>query len=255
GVRLDCELANARVGVYTFYIQDTNINFTNIQSLKEMLDVNNPYITYLQYISEISHQYITKLSLIIHTNIPELDQKTNNMFTALNSSNTSIWINDDNILDCNVLNNNSDSSAYNNSHHVGHKIIFPATFVESLYNMFQHYQDTIVLVHIRKSDLFIIVTCNLKWLKIKASSFPEQKVEDISNVTELPHTYFLLILHPDDKPMSPDNYDEIVQAEIPNSATNLKTYTTVITSIVHDLCGYLNPNTLCITVEENGHKQ
>ncbi|CAG8653178.1 172_t:CDS:1, partial [Diversispora eburnea] len=46
---------------------------------------------------------------------------------------------------------------------------------------------------------------------------------------ELLHTYLLLILHPDDKPMSSNNYDEIVQAEISNSVVNPKTYVTVTT--------------------------
>ena len=55
--------------------------------------------------------------------------------------------------------------------------------------------------------------------------------------------------------MSPDNYDEIVQAEIPDSAVNPKTYVTVIANMVHGPCGHLNPNAPCMTESKNGRKQ
>ncbi|CAG8589381.1 4498_t:CDS:2 [Diversispora eburnea] len=70
GIRLDRKLANMKAGVYTFHV---DINSTTMQSLKEMLNMNNPYVAYLQYILKISNQHITKLSLVICTNIPELD--------------------------------------------------------------------------------------------------------------------------------------------------------------------------------------
>ncbi|CAG8767442.1 22138_t:CDS:2 [Gigaspora margarita] len=133
GVKLDHELANARTGVYTYRIQgsfyhcigsllpesgsdpqylqmytcdtnneieyqlnaipDVDINPTIIQYLKNMLDINNPYVAHLRYISGIFYQRIRNLSLIIYSNIPKLDQRTNNAPTVLQVA--AIWINED----------------------------------------------------------------------------------------------------------------------------------------------------------------
>ena len=49
----------------------------------------------------------------------------------------------------------------------------------------------------------------------------------------LPHTHLLIILHPDDKPMSPDNYDEIVQTKILDSVSNSRKYATITANMIH----------------------
>ncbi|CAG8576179.1 5624_t:CDS:2, partial [Gigaspora rosea] len=74
-------------------IPDVNINPMIIQYLKNVLDMNNPYVEHLRYISEILNHNITNLSLIIHINIPRLDQRTNNSPTAQQVA--AIWINED----------------------------------------------------------------------------------------------------------------------------------------------------------------
>ncbi|CAG8776377.1 3116_t:CDS:2, partial [Gigaspora rosea] len=133
GVKLDPKLANAKAVVYTYCVQssfyhrigsllqesgsdpqylqmytwdtnnemehqlnaipDVNVNPMIIQYLKNVLDMNNPYVAHLRYISEILNHNITNLSLIIHTNIPRLDQRTNNSPTAPQVA--VIWINED----------------------------------------------------------------------------------------------------------------------------------------------------------------
>ena len=55
--------------------------------------------------------------------------------------------------------------------------------------------------------------------------------------------------------MSPDDYDEIVQAEIPNPVINPKTYATVVANMVHGPCGYLNPSAPCMVKNENGRNR
>jgi len=133
GVRFDHELANANTGVYTFrvqgsfyhrigqllpepgsqphylqmYVWDTqhelhhranvvpnsNLNSTILQSLKDMLDETNPYVTNFRYISNLPAENIGNLSMVIRADIPGLDQRTHNAPTA--SQVAAIWINDD----------------------------------------------------------------------------------------------------------------------------------------------------------------
>jgi hypothetical protein len=130
GARFDHELANAKAGVYTFrvqgsiyhrigsllpepgsephylqmYIWDTqrelhhrintipnsNLSQVIVEDLKAMLNEVNPYVTNFRYISDLPTENIRNLSMLIHTNIPELDQRTYNAPTA--SQVAAIWI-------------------------------------------------------------------------------------------------------------------------------------------------------------------
>ncbi|XP_064644732.1 uncharacterized protein LOC135498407 [Lineus longissimus] len=57
--------------------------------------------------------------------------------------------------------------------------------------------------------------------------------------------HLLLILHPDDKPCSPDDYNKYVTAEIPRpSQTSL--FNTITQSMKHGPCGTANPNSPCM---------
>src|SRR5438045_302028 len=59
----------------------------------------------------------------------------------------------------------------------------------------------------------------------------------------LPHAHFLLILSPDNKLRSPDDYDTIIFAEIPNIVTHPLAYETVSSMMMH---GPLNPSAPCM---------
>ncbi|CAG8749763.1 4352_t:CDS:2, partial [Acaulospora morrowiae] len=133
GIRFDRELTNAKNGIYTFcvqgsfyhrigsllpearsnphylqmYIYDTqhelhhrtnaipnsNLNPAIVEDIKAILDEVNPYSINFRYISNFPEEDIKNLSMLIHTNIPGLDQRTHNVPTAPQVA--AIWINDD----------------------------------------------------------------------------------------------------------------------------------------------------------------
>ncbi|CAJ0765109.1 12185_t:CDS:2, partial [Entrophospora sp. SA101] len=71
----------------------------------------------------------------------------------------------------------------------------------------------------------------------------------------LPHAHILIILHPEDKPQTPDDYDDIVCAEIPYPVTNPRANATVIANVFHRPCGSINPNAPCMIDDGTGHKK
>ena len=135
-----------------------------------------------------------------------------------------------------------------------------------------------IVSYFRKSDLFVTFICNSKWLKITKELLPHQTPADRPDLTArvfhiklqellrdlcdkhllgkviayvyliefqkrgLPHAHILLILTPEDKLRSADDYDKIVSAEIPDPAIYPLAYETVATTIMHGPCGVLNPS-------------
>ncbi|CAG8842343.1 18426_t:CDS:1, partial [Gigaspora margarita] len=63
-------------------IPNSELDINVIQVLKTMLDKINPYVINFYYISNLLSVNLRNLSLIIHTNIPGLDQRTYNISTA-----------------------------------------------------------------------------------------------------------------------------------------------------------------------------
>ncbi len=139
-----------------------------------------------------------------------------------------------------------------------------------------------IVSYFRKSDLFVTFICNSKWLKITKELLPHQTPADRPDLTarvfhiklqellkdlcnkhllrkviayvyviefqkcDLPHTHILLILTPEDKLRSVDDYDKIVSAEIPNLAIYLLAYETVMTTIIHGPYDILNSFASCM---------
>ncbi|KAI7729723.1 hypothetical protein M8C21_020928 [Ambrosia artemisiifolia] len=62
----------------------------------------------------------------------------------------------------------------------------------------------------------------------------------------LPHAHFLLIMHPQHKINSPDQYDKFVCAEIPNKQTHPTLHDVVINHMIHGPCGALRPTSPCM---------
>ncbi|CAG8732180.1 16307_t:CDS:2, partial [Acaulospora morrowiae] len=90
GVRFNHELTNAKNSIYTFRVQGS---FYHQIDIKAILDEVNSYSINLQYISNFPEEDIKNLSMLIHTNIPGLNQRTHNVPTAPQVA--AIWINDD----------------------------------------------------------------------------------------------------------------------------------------------------------------
>lgn len=170
----------------------------------------------------------------------------------------------------------------------GKKIILPSSFIGGPRHMAQLYQDALSIVRrFGKPDFFITFTCNPKWPEITRELLHGQQASDrpdlctrvfklklrelmddlikrdiLGKVTAhiytiefqkrgLPHAHILLILSPEDKPQTVDEYDKIISAEIPDRAAFPLAYETVIKNMVHGPCGDLNPNAVCMDRELN----
>lgn len=132
--------------------------------------------------------------------------------------------------------------------------MLPSTFTGGPRYMHQLYQDTIAIARKHgKPDLFITMTCNPKWPEIQSAVLPGQTAVDrpdlitahafrlrlrelltdllkrhalghtIANAHTiefqkrgLPHARILLILAPEDKLQSTDDYDSLISAELPD---------------------------------------
>lgn len=178
--------------------------------------------------------------------------------------------------------NSNDS--YNSLAQLGRKIILPSSFVGGPRHMQQNYQDAMSIVRrLGKPDLFITVTCNPMWPEIQNELLHGQKASDrpelcarvfeiklsriIEEITKgsvfgrvvgyvytiefqkrgLPHAHMLFILHSGDKPMTVEDYDSMISAEIPDVNTHPLAYETVTKNMIHGPCGVtLNSKAPCM---------
>lgn len=169
---------------------------------------------------------------------------------------------------------------------LGRRTVLPATFNGGPRYMAQAYQDAMAVVrHHGKPDLFLTMTCNPNWKEIRDCLRPgeqpndrpdiiarvfemkrAQLLDDIAkhqifgravaevNVVEfqkrgLPHCHMLVILAPEDKPLTPEEVDAIVCAEIPDPETNPRLYEIVGRCMMHGPCGASHPNCACMEGE------
>lgn len=133
-----------------------------------------------------------------------------------------------------------------------------------------------------KPDLFITVTCNPLWDEIISEFLPGQDPQDRPGLTTrifhakyeelkkdiftkgalgkvvshvhviefqkrgLPHVHMLIIFKDGDKLTNPDEYDEIVSAEIPDSNKESELHVAVMKWMIHGPCGTQNRNCPCM---------
>ncbi|XP_015167590.1 uncharacterized protein [Solanum tuberosum] len=165
---------------------------------------------------------------------------------------------------------------------IGKQTFLPATFTGGPRDMRQRYLDAIALVqHFEKLDLFLTMTCNPMWPKIKEhlptdeaqngadliSRIFRRKVEELKtdilkrNIFEkvvafmnniefqkrgLPHAHFLIILCNEYKLLTPESYDIIICAELPDSNKEAHLHSVVVHHMMHGPCGHLNPINPCM---------
>ncbi|XP_070011503.1 uncharacterized protein [Nicotiana sylvestris] len=147
--------------------------------------------------------------------------------------------------------------------------------------------DAIALVqHFGTLDLFLTMTCNPLWPEIKehllstdeAQNKPDlisrvfrAKLEELKNdilkrnIFEkvvafmytvelqkrgLPHAHFLIILANEYKLLTPESYDRVVCAELPDLDKEPYLYSLVVHHILDCPCGHLNPANSCM---KNGY--
>ena len=153
--------------------------------------------------------------------------------------------------------------------HIGKKVILPSSFTGGAWYQHQLYQDAMAIVcQFGKPDLFITFTCNPHWEEITNELFEHQAVADhqdlMSRVFKLklksllhdiyygtsnvlgkmialiyviewqkrgpPHAHILGICDEESKPRTPEDYDSIVCAEIPDQQQFPELYKTITTN-------------------------
>nr|XP_016466763.1 PREDICTED: uncharacterized protein LOC107789465 [Nicotiana tabacum] len=166
---------------------------------------------------------------------------------------------------------------------IGKQNFLPSSFIGGPRDMRQRYMDAIALVqHFSKPDLFITMTCNPSWMEIKehlistdeAHNRPDlisrvfrAKIEEFKNdilkrnifgkvaafmytvefqKQGLPHVHFLIILTNEYKLLTPEAYDNIIRAEIPDENAEPDLYSLVLKHMMHGPCGNLNPTNSCM---------
>ena len=166
---------------------------------------------------------------------------------------------------------------------VGHRIVLPSSFVGGPRHMQQLYQDAMAIVgQMGKPDLFITITCNPNWPEIRSALLSEQTPQDRPDICArvfrlklqallkdilkngifgktlayiyviesqkrgLLHAHMLVIISPDSKPHTIEDYDRIVSAEIPDPHKYPHEYATVVQCMVHGPCGEYNMHAPCM---------
>ncbi|XP_019255086.1 PREDICTED: uncharacterized protein LOC109233667 [Nicotiana attenuata] len=171
---------------------------------------------------------------------------------------------------------------------IGKQTFLPVTYIGGPRDMRRCYMDAISLVQqFGKPDLFITMTCNPSWPEIKEHLLPTDeaqnrpdlisrvfraKIEELKsdilkrNIFEkvaafmytiefqkrgLPHAHFLIILTNEYKLLTPESYDNIVRAELPDCKAEETLYKLVLQHMMHGPCGKLNPTNSCMQ-KKNG---
>ena len=149
--------------------------------------------------------------------------------------------------------------------------------------MQRRYLDAMALVQrYGKPDIFLTMTCNPDWQEIRDELLPGQtaqdrpdlvarvfraKLEDLKKhvikgklfgdvaahvyVIEfqkrgLPHAHMLIILSSGSKITNPDQYDNIVYAEIPDPKKYPELHKLVLNHMIHGPCGHLRKTSPCM---------
>lgn len=173
----------------------------------------------------------------------------------------------------------------------GHYVVLPSTFMGSPRWYAGQFHDAMARVRkFGKPDVFGTFTCNPNWSEfpeslqrelrsgvsmdrpdLVARVFDMKLQELLDDITKkgifgrrvahihtvewqkrgLPHVHFLLFLHPEDKPLTPADYDKFMCAELPDPETQPRLFELVKTHMIHGPCGEWNPS--CPCMNEEGH--
>ncbi|KAG6666809.1 hypothetical protein CIPAW_01G058000 [Carya illinoinensis] len=170
---------------------------------------------------------------------------------------------------------------------VGKRIILSSSFIGGPRDMRKRYMEAMALVQrYGKPDIFLTMMCNSNWQEISNELRLHEESQNLSDLVArvfrakleelkdrlfkqhifgkvsayvyviehkkrgLPHAYFLIILQRDWKLYTPESFDEIISAEIPDKNTNLHLHNAVIKHMMHGPCGVLNPTNVCM--KKNG---
>ncbi|KAL3813122.1 hypothetical protein ACJIZ3_014390 [Penstemon smallii] len=165
---------------------------------------------------------------------------------------------------------------------IGQKVILPSSFIGGPRDMCRRYVNAMALVQkYGKPDLFLTMTCNPQWKEILDNLLPSEKSHDrpdlIARVFKakleelkddivrkkifgdvaayvyvieyqkrgLPHAHWLIILAEHHKIVSPNMYDHVISAELPDSSHPLlRDY--VVRHMMHGPCGEAKKSNSCM---------
>ena len=176
-----------------------------------------------------------------------------------------------------------DAILHGDAQNTGRKIILPATFHGGPRYMNKRYQDAMGIVRVYgKPTLFITFTCNPNWPEIENELLPNQIPSDRPDLTSrvfrlklkelmndliitgvfgtvldhlyvvefqkrgLPHSHILLILDENGKLKTPDDYDKVVCAELPDPIKAPELFAIVTKHMIHNPCGIHGYNKSCM---------
>ncbi|POM79309.1 LOW QUALITY PROTEIN: Helitron helicase-like protein [Phytophthora palmivora] len=156
---------------------------------------------------------------------------------------------------------------------VGRKVVIPPTFTRGPRYIYQCFLDAMAIVRVTGApNLFITMTCNPNWPEIKENLRPREKASDRPDIVAhvfmqklktlnknldeglvgkyqkrgLLHAHILLVMRPEDKPVTAEDVDRLTSAELLDKETHPALYQTVISNMLHGLCGQQNPNCPCV---------
>ncbi len=204
----------------------------------------------------------------------------------LNDNNLSQHNNNNNHTTAILNNNDMMINQYDNQgNRIGRSVILPSTFIGSIRNLKQQYNDAMAIVlQEGQPDLFITMTSNSEWPEIlremelsrtqsvfrpdiESRVFKIKLDELIRLITKNhifgvpiahlyvieyqmrghPHAHILITLRQEDKiRQSVDLIDAIVSGELPDPVTHPRLYSIVTKFMVHGPCGNFNPDLACM---------
>ena len=166
---------------------------------------------------------------------------------------------------------------------VGNRIVLPRSFPGCDQDMQQRFLNAMAIVQrFGRPDYFITMTCIPYWEEITSNLEPRQEPQDrpklvarvyraklrdlkdllikrkyFGDVTAyvhviefqkrgLPHEHFLLIMKSGSKFTTPNAYDRVISAEIPDKDRYPELHDLVIIHMLHGPCGVLNKNYACM---------
>lgn len=172
-----------------------------------------------------------------------------------------------------------------NTSKVGRRVILPSSFTGGPRYMQQNYQDAMAICRaFGNPDLFLTFTCNAKWKEFQEalSMIPGQKIEDRPDLLArvfkmkldallkylksqryfgkveavvytiefqkrgLPHAHIVLWLDGKSKPVTSDDIDKLISAQIPDMNIDPVGHVACQKYMMHGPCGFDNPKCPCM---------
>ncbi|GJR58474.1 putative PIF1 DNA helicase/replication protein A1-like protein [Tanacetum coccineum] len=289
---------------FSFGVADNNLR-TLVQDLITILDIHNPLVQSFRMAkdrfvqSSIQHVTLRLIGNRQHTgrqyNLPTASEVAALIPGDGNSIESRDVIVEErgNEQNCNGVKQISElhpsfmALQETNAEFLGRKFVLPSTFTGGPRHMIQQYQDAMAICRwAGPSDLFVTMTCNLKWPEIQReveNCIPGQPIVDRPDTIacvfkmklddlmddirkgnhfgrvkaviytiefqkrRLPHCHALIFLHEHDKISSTDEINHVMSAELPSEVDDPIGFNAVCSHMMHGPCGELYKSASCMS--------